>query len=202
MARLHNKTVQAALNEVIKTGRVSEAVGKPLLDQGLISVDVNDVVNDLAAAALTDKGKAGMPVEKATGTPTASSFPIITNATPPESKRGAGRVAGPSKYPFDQLPLNGSFFQAVTAEIPNPLKTLGSAVVNATNKHRVDTGTTKLVTRTKRGEKNPDGSKIKEQVQVPVYNYPVKFVIRGVKVGQKCGEWVAPADGALITRTV
>ena len=207
MAKL-NKNVVAALQAIVSTSRVTADVGKPLVEQGLIEVNTADTdASGAALARLTEKGTASLADStKSKAAPTAgavaSSFAIITNAIPPESKRGAGRVAGPSKYPFDTLPVGGSFFVATSTEVPNPLKTLGSAVANATNKHRVDTGTKKSVTRTKRGEKAADGSKIKEQVQVPVYNYPVKFVIRGVKANQKCGEWVAPADGALITRTV
>lgn len=206
MAKLHNKTVQAALKAITETGRVSEEVGKPLLEQGLISVNTNDVVNDLAAAVLTDKGKAGMPVANTGAAPAPSNFAIITNATPPESKRGAGRVAGPSKYPFDQLATGASFFVAVSAETPDPLKSMNSAVANANNKSRKDTGRTEQVERTKREGKKAaigaDGKKIKETVTVPVYEYPRKFIVRAVKNGQKCGDWVAPADGALITRSV
>lgn len=204
MAKPHNKTVTAALTRIQSTGRATLA-DKPLADQGLIEVNKDDIVNDEVAARLTQKGLDGMPKAAVTNVgaaPAPSNFAIITNATPPESKRGVGRVAGPSKYPFEQLQKGSSFFVAASAEVPNPLKTLGSAVANATNKHRVDSGNVKEVERTKRGVTNPDGSKIKETVKVPVYNYPVKFVIRGVKAQQKCGEWVAPSDGVLITRTV
>lgn len=206
MAKLHNKTVQAALARIMSTGRATLA-DKPLLDQGLIEINKDDVVNDEAAARLTQKGQDGMPKQAPVNTgaaPSPSSFAIITNAIPPESKRGVGRQAGPSKYPFDQLEAGGSFFVAASAETPDPLKSMNSAVSNANNKYRVDTGTTEQVERTKRDGKkaalDAAGNKIKETVTVPVYNYPRKFIVRSVKNGQKCGEWIAPADGVLITR--
>ncbi len=207
MAKL-NKTVLANLVAIVASGRVSEAIGKPLLDMGLITVDVNDVVGDLAKATLTQKAIDSMPKQTSVtaGAATPSNFAIITNATPPESKRGAGRVAGPSKYPFDDLPTGGSFFVAVSAETPEPIKSMNSAVSNANNKHRVDTGKTEQVERTKRDGKkaavDAAGNKIKETVTVPIYEYPRKFIVRGVKNGVKYGEWVAPADGVLVTRTV
>ena len=215
MAKL-NKTVIAALSKIIETGRVTKEVGEPLIAQGLIEVNTSDVVDGLAAARLTQVAMDAMPQPKQATNPTSNyntgntdvntEFQIITNAVPPSSKRGTGRQAGPSKYPFDQLPAGGSFFVAASADMQDPLKTMGSAVSNATNKYRVDTGKTETKTRTKRGEGNKamldaEGKKIKETVSVPVYEYPRKFVIRSVKKDQKCGDWVAPADGVLIART-
>jgi hypothetical protein len=46
-----------------------------------------------------------------------------------------------------------------------------------------------------------NGAKMKETVQVPVLAYERKFSARPVKGGEKYGEWVAPADGALVFRT-
>lgn len=213
MAKL-NKTVIAALTMIMSTNRVTFAVGKPLVDQGLIEVNKEDVQDEgdaaTYAAKLTQKAFDGMPKQSgqpaSSGPAKASDFAIFTNATPPESKRGVGREAGPSKYPFDDMPVNGSFFVPVSDETPDPLKTLGSAVSNATNKYRVDTGKTESKERTKRGEGNKavldtEGKKFKETVTVPIYDYPRKYIIRGVKKDQKCGEWSAPADGVLISRT-
>jgi len=190
MAKLHSKDVQAALAGVIASGRVTPDVGKPLVEKGL----------------------AGMPAPKAPvvnagAAPKPSAFAIIDGAVLPPSKRGSGRVAGPSKYPFDDLQPGQTFFVAADAETPNPLKTLGSAVSNATNKYRVDTGKTKEVVRTKRGEGNKavldsSGAKVRETATVPVYEYKRKFSIRGVKAGQVCGSYTAPMDGVLIGREV
>lgn len=213
MAKL-NKTVLAALMAIQTSGRVTSEVGKPLLEQGLIEVNTADIVDGMAAARLTQKAIDSLPKAKAapSASQAASSFEIITNAVPPESRKGKGREAGPSKYPFDSLQLNQSFFVANTEDMPNAVKTLQSALSNAMNKHRVavmENGQpkTEMVTRTKRGADHKamvdaEGKKVKETVSVPVYNYPVKFIIRAVKAQQACGEWVAPADGALITRTV
>lgn len=213
MAKL-NKTVLASLGAIVASGRVTFAVGKPLVDMGLIEVNKEDISGEgdtaTYASRLTQKGLDSMPkapVQNVGAAPQLSNFAIMTGVPIPESKRGAGRVAGPSKYPFDQLPAGGTFFVAADTEIPDPLKTLGSAVSNATNKYRVDTGKTEMVSRTKRGEGNKAvldaaGNKIKEQVQVPVYEYPRKFVIRAIKAGDKLGDWTAPVDGVLIGRTV
>lgn len=209
MAKAHNKTVTAALARIQSTGRATVA-DKPLVEQGLIEVNPEDVVNEEAAARLTQKGIDGMPkapVQNAGAAPGPSAFPILKGIVMPESKRGAGRVAGPPKYPFDTMEKGDTFFVPVSAEVPNPLKTLGSAVSNATNKYRVDTGKVVEKVRTKRGEGNKavldaSGAKVKEKVQVAVYEYPRKFTIRGVKVGQVCGGWTAPADGVLIGREI
>ncbi len=209
MAKLHNKTVIAALTAILASGRVTEVVGKPLIEQGLITVnDPLDVENDMAAVTLTDKGRAGMPAASTNTAPPnggPSKFAIIDNAVLPPSKRGAGRVAGPPKYPFDDLAVGKSFF-VPNSEVNggNALKTLGSAVSNARNKYRVDTGRTEQVERTKRDGKkaavDAAGNKIKETVTVKVYEYPRNFAIRAVKAGADYGGWKAPADGVLIGR--
>jgi len=149
-----------------------------------------------------------MPVAKnaAEGGPATSSFALITNAVLPESKRGFGRVAGVSKYPFADMQVGNSFFVG-NAEVEggDALKKLTSTVSNMNNKYRTETGETESKTRTKRGEGNKavldeTGNKVKETVTVPVYRQDRKFSIRGVKGGEKYGEWTAPADGALIGR--
>lgn len=208
MAKLHNKNVQAALARIQGTGRAIEA-DKPLKDQGLIEVNPDDMVDGCPAARLTQKGIDGMPKQAPANTGAASApsnFAIIDNAVLPPSKRGAGRVAGPAKYPFADLLTGKSFFVADTEAKGNALKTIGSAVSNATNKYRVDTGKTEEVERTKRDGKkaalDAAGNKIKETATVAVYNYPRKFAARAVKAGQVCGGWTAPVDGALVTRTV
>lgn len=208
MAKPHNKTVQAALAAILASGRVTEEVGKPLIAQGLITVNEPlDVVDNMAAVTLTQKGVDGMPKQAATPGATApSNYAIIDGVELPPSRRGAGRVAGPPKYPFADLAPGKSFFLADADAKGNALKTLGSAVSNATNKYRVDTGKTEQVERTKRDGKkaavDAAGNKIKEVATVPVYEYPRKFTARGVKAGQKLGNWVAPADGAIVQRTV
>jgi len=194
-------------------GWVTQANGKPLLDAGLIVVDTNTPNPANAnerAAKVTEAGiawlNANVPAPGATA-PAQSAFPIITNAVLPPSKRGSGlRSAGaPKKYPFDQLEIGGSFFVPVSAEVPEPMKSLGSAVSAANMRYAEDTGTTKKAKRAVKDsngdvQKDAAGKLVKAEVDVPVYKYSRKFAIRGVEKGTKYGEWVAPADGALIAR--
>lgn len=211
MAKL-NKTVIMALTEIHNTGRVTQEVGKPLLEMGLIEVNTNDVDgNGAAAARLTQKGIEGMGKntnKNKAPTASASSFALINNAKLPESKRGFGRKAGESKYPFAQMEVGQSFFVANSdVEGGDALKKLTSTVSNMNNKYRTETGDTETKTRTKRGKGNKAvtdeaGDKVKETVTVPVYKQDRKFNIRGVKAGVEYGEWKAPADGALIGRVL
>lgn len=206
----HNKTVTAALTLIQQTGRVTQAVGEPLLKQGLIEVDTSDVdENGAAKAVLTQKGIDGMPAPKSTTTaaaPATSSFALIDNVELPESKRGFGRAAGASKYPFADMDVGKSFFVA-NAEVEggDALKKLTSTVSNMNNKYRTDTGATESKTRTKRGEGNKAvldeaGKKVKETVTVPVYKQDRKFTIRPVKASVAYGGWTPTADGAVIKR--
>lgn len=197
---------------------VAQADALPLMNANPPLIEVNTaMVNDgKAAARLTDAGKAAVAAATAqvnkpvvgAAPVTASSFAIITDAVPPESKRGFGRGNGaPAKYPFEQLAVNASFFVAKSAEMDNPLKTMGSTVSNANNKYRTETGATETKERTKRGSDHKavtdaTGNKVKETVTVPVYKQDRKFIIRSVTSGTKYGNWTAPADGALITRTL
>lgn len=206
MAKL-NKNVIAALKKIQETGRATQAVGEPLVKQGLIEVNTADV-NEAgeAAARLTAAGLEGIGQPTGSAPATPSKYGIITNAVLPESKRGFGRKEGESKYPFADLNVGGMFF-VPNADVAkgDALKSLTSAVSNANNKYRTETGQTEQKTRTKRGEGNKavvdaEGNKVKETVTVPVYKQERKFSIRGVKAGVKYGEWEAPADGALIAR--
>ena len=168
-----NKTVIAALILIQSTGRATSEVGKPLVEMGLIEVNTDDIDESGAAAArLTQKGIEGMGTPKNTNAtvPTASSFALIDNVVLPESKRGFGRVAGVSKYPFANMNVGQSFFVAnAEVEGDDALKKLTSTVSNMNNKYRTDTGETETKTRTKRGDGNKaeldaNGDKIKETV--------------------------------------
>jgi hypothetical protein len=132
------------------------------------------------------------------------SYEIIDDAELPPIKRGGGGGGAPTKYPFDQLEVGKSFFVPATAKLPNPLKTLGSTISSANHRYAKVTGE-KVVERSKRGARNKlvldaNGNKIMETKNVPTYEFTRKFTIRGVKAGVKYGNWVAPADGALIAR--
>lgn len=208
----HNKTVTAALKLIQDTGRATQVVGQPLVEMGLIEVNTADTdENGAAAARLTQKGIDGMPVAKnavADAPAAKSAYALIDNAVLPESKRGFGRVAGTSKYPFADMNVGQTFF-VTNAEVEggDALKKLTSTVSSMNNKYRTDTGEKETKERTKRGEKNKAeldaaGNKIKETVTVPVYKQERKFSIRGVKAGKTYGGWTAPADGALVGRTL
>ena len=209
MAKLHNKTVIAALTTIQQTGRATQAVGEPLLKQGLIMVDTTDVnENGEAKATLTQKGIDGMPVAKNATPAAASSFALLDGVVLPESKRGFGRAAGTSKYPFATMEVGKSFYVG-NAEVDggDAVKKLTSTVSNMNNKYRTATGENETKTRTKRGDGNKavvdaEGNKVKETVTVPVYKQDRKFTIRPVKAGEVYGTWTCPADGAIIQRTL
>lgn len=174
-----------------------------------VNTDANAIKDGKAPAQLTEAGQA--MVTASANTPAAATetnFTIITNAVPPASKRGSGLRGGgaPKKYPFDQLEVGGSFFVPADAKHPDPVKTLGSAVSSANMRYAEKTGNTKTVTRTKRGEGNKailntDGSKARETKTVDEYKFTRKFQIRPVEAGVAYGTWIAPATGALITRS-
>ena len=209
MAKITKATI-AALNAIATSGYVSQAVGEPLLKDKLIQVDTSKL-NDKneAAAVLTEAGKKALGSEaKAEASTPATQFAIITNAVPPASKRGNHLGGGaPAKYPFASMEVGNSFFVPVSADLPDPVKTLGSTVSNANAKYAKPTGETKQVERTKRGEGNKavldaNGNKVRETVTVEVKKQERKFIIRGVEKGKTYGGWVADADGALISREI
>ncbi len=203
-----NKTVIAALKDIQATGRVTKEVADKLGPMGLIEINPQDIVDDKAAARLTQKGIDGMGNTNTNAAPASTSqFAVIKNAVLPESKRGFGRKAGESKYPFATMEVGDSFFVSNVDADGDALKKLTSTVSNMNNKYRTPTGQTEMKTVTKRGEgnkavKDAEGKPIKETKEVPVYTQDRKFSIRGVKGGEKYGEWLAPADGALIGRSV
>ncbi len=131
-------------------------------------------------------------------------YEIIEDVELPPIKRGGGGGA-PTKYPFDKLEVGKmGFFVPATPKLPDPLKTLGSTVSSANHRYAIIIGE-KEVERSKRGQRNrlvldANGNKIMEMKTVPVYQFTRKFTIRGVKAGVSYGNWVAPADGALIAR--
>lgn len=208
----HNKAVTAALTLIQQTGRATQAVGEPLVKMGLIEVNTADVDdNGAAAARLTQKGIDGMPVNKNANEATAPAsgpFALIAGVVLPESKRGFGRVAGTSKYPFATMDVGMSFFVGNNeVEGGDAVKNLTSTVSNMNNKYRTDTGATETKTRTKRGDGNKaeldvEGNKVKETVTVAVYKADRKFTIRPAKAGEVYGSWTAPTDGAIIQRSL
>ena len=93
------------------------------------------------ATRLTEKGVEKVMSETATEAVVETvaakpTFQILNVAIPVSTKKRAGRVGG-SKYPFDSLEVGASFFVPVSAEVPNPLKTMASTVVNANARYSV-----------------------------------------------------------------
>lgn len=184
---------------------------KPLVDAGLIEVNV-EVKNDQGQvlARSTDAGKAKVAAgdqPKVSGTHAV----IVTGAVlPPAKARGNRTGSGaPTKYPFADLEVGGMFFSPNSDHAKgDAVKALGSTVSAQNDKYAEPTGEMKTVTRavrdkqTKKAVLNADGSKQTETVQLPVKRYNRKFTIRPVTGGQTYGNWTAPADGALVARTV
>jgi hypothetical protein len=198
-------------------GYVSQADGLPLVNFDPQLIEVNPAQVDAignAAARLTDAGRQLLAAAQAGGSNPApvvageakpSPYGLITNAVLPPSKRGNKGGGAPTVYPFETMEIGQSFFVPVSEKHPDPVKTLGSTVSSANMRFAVKTGEMKTVERSKRGAKNKlvldaTGAKIMETVQVPVYKHMRKFSIRPVVAGVQYGEWVAPANGALIAR--
>lgn len=183
----------------------------PLIEVNTGILDPND--NTKAAVRATQAAKdylAAQSAPAATSNGEASKYAIITNAVLPEARK-RGNVAGagaPTKYPFADMPVGASFFSADSEhKNGNALKALGSTVSSQNRKYAEETGEHKTVTRAVRDDHNKakldeNGKKVTETVQLPVLKYNRKFTIRPVVGGQKYGEWTAPANGALIARTV
>lgn len=191
---------------------ISAADGKPLVDAGLIEVNTaitNPADASEVACRSTDAGKAKASAGDA---PKANSHAIIvTGAVLPAAKRRGNQSGSgaPTKYPFADLEVGGMFFSPNSDHAKgDAVKALGSTVSAQNDKYAEPTGETKTVTRavrdkqTKKAVLNDDGSKQTETVELPVKKYNRKFTIRPVVGGQTYGSWVAPADGALVARTV
>lgn len=199
---------------------LSQPDAMPLLQHNPALIEVNTGIldpNDGTKAAVRAtpaaqeyvNSQSGGQAQQETVEASGSKYEIITNAQLPAARK-RGNVAGagaPTKYPFADMPVGGSFFSADSEhKNGNALKALGSTVSSQNRKYAEETGEFKTVTRAVRDENNKakmeNGKKVTETVQLPVLKYNRKFTIRPVVGGQKYGEWTAPANGALIARTV
>ena len=185
----------------------------PLIEVNTGLLDPNDQTK--AAVRATQAAKdyvASQSQGNQTNTATEpSKYEIITGAVLPEARK-RGNVAGagaPTKYPFADMPVGGSFFSADSEhKNGNAVKALGSTVSSQNRKYAEETGEHKTVTRavrdktTHKAQLDAEGKKVTETISLPVLKYNRKFTIRPVVGGQKYGEWTAPANGALIARTV
>ena len=191
---------------------ISAADGKDLVDAGLIEVNTaihNPEDAQEVACRATPAGQATAgngPVNEAPKT--TGNYQIMTNVElPPARKRGNTAGSGaPTKYPFADLPVNGTFFSANSEHAKgDAVKALGSTVSAQNDKYSEPTGQMKTVTRAVRDPQTKkavmeNGKKVTETVELPVKKYNRKFTIRPVSKGQKLGGWTAPDDGALIGR--
>jgi hypothetical protein len=127
---------------------VSAADGMGLVNAKLI--EVNTALLDpsdpnKAAARATPEGiamvnESNTADNAATAAAPAADKPkfVIRTDVPLTSKRG--RATGGTLYPFDELPVGGSFHVPATEKMPKPHKTLGSAVSIATRKYAAQDG--------------------------------------------------------------
>lgn len=121
---------------------------KTLVDDGLVAVNTGLTEGNSIAAMATDAGKkahadAGSTGDAAAPKPEKVKIAVTTMKRPEAVKRT--RASGESKYPFDTLELpNGdevsSFFVPATADMPDPAKSLTSAVSQANRKYGTVTG--------------------------------------------------------------
>lgn len=191
---------------------ISAADGKDLVDAGLIEVNTaihNPEDAQEVACRATAAGQAAAANGAEAAPKTTGNYQIMTDvALPPARKRGNTAGSGaPTKYPFADLPVNGTFFSANSEHAKgDAVKALGSTVSAQNDKYSEPTGQMKTVTRavrdpqTKKAVIGADGKKVTETVELPVKKYNRKFTIRPVSKGQKLGGWTAPDDGALIGR--
>lgn len=145
-------SVLVAIVDATKHGQhfyVSAADGLGLAKAGLI--EVNTALLDpsdpnKAAARATLEGMAMVNESDNADTAATTAAPasdkpkfVIRTDVAMTNKRGRASTAA-QPYPFDDLPVGGSFHVAVTEKMPKPHKTLGSAVSIATRKYAAQDG--------------------------------------------------------------
>lgn len=208
---------------------VSDADAAPFLSHDPALMEVNPQMKDAEGKTATRATPDGVSFAAANKQPGAMasapaaasgdgkpSFNIVMAAVP-EIKRGGGRGAAQSKYPFDDMPapVNGqspSFFVQATAEDPEPAKSLASTVSSATRRYAEPVydasgapvmETVKLPKRKAKGTPGtadyvPEQAAREEQRQKTIQKR--KFVIRAVEDG---AVWGFPGQkGAAIYRTI
>ncbi len=201
---------------------VTAAEGKPLAEAGLISVDFNHRdPNDpnKVAAHVTDKGvyaltgsngvhKSAIVIPPHSSTFTIQKGGIELPKVERGFKKGFGGGGRAAKYDFEAMEV-GDFFFVANSEVKNgdAAKTLGSAAGSANQRFAVGTGEKETVQRAKRGTdhkaiKGHDGKNVMETVEVEKKNFTKKFVVRPVKANVEYGAFTAPADGAVVHRSV
>ena len=101
--------------------------------------EVNKEMVDAAGAYAVRASAAGLEAHKlevAKAAAKAAGIEIEDNVPMPEFKRaGGGKKAGCSRYPFDALDVNQSFFVENTEKMPDAYKSLASSVTAANERH-------------------------------------------------------------------
>lgn len=189
---------------------VPAADGLPLKNFNPPLIEVNESMvdgNGNAAARITDEGREFLNANKKDNIASDSkpAFGLISGVVLPPSKRGNKGGGAKQKYPFDQMEIGQSFFVPVSEDIPEPVKTLGSTVSSMNMKYAQKTGETKEGKRAQKDPdgkvmKGPDGKKVMETAQVPVYKLTRKFVVRAAEKGVAYGDFTAPDNGAIVSR--
>lgn len=197
--------------------RLSQDEAGPLIAHSPPLIEANTADIDEAGKALvrlTDAGNAALPksgADKAAAAgATVPQYAVISGFQfEPGAKKLRGRAGGGAVtlYPWATMEVGGSFFVGPTADHPNAVKRMTSAVSAANMKYSEEVGEEKPVERTKRGPGNksvigPDGKPEKETVMRRERKALRKFELREVKKGETIGNWVAPDDGALIGRVI
>ena len=197
--------------------------GQPLREAGYIEVNTN-IPNPTntgeVAAKITEAGLkylAGLggagTAPQASGAiagaaPSGAKGVLVSNFVAPAAKR-RGNAAGagaPSKYPFDKLEVNGSFFVGNSeVEKGDAFKTMSATVSSTNRRNSEETGETVQVTRAKRGDDkkpvlNADGSKVMETLTQKKRKALKHYKIVAVEGGVAYGGWTAPESGAVISR--
>jgi hypothetical protein len=186
--------------------------GLPLLrhDPSLIVVNREDVDpsdSNKVGAKITEAGVKFLNTSEPTK-PATSTYAVSTGLVLPKVKRGGGGGGGaPTKYPFETMDV-GAFFFVPNSDVKggDALKTLGSAVGSANQRYAEDIpGTEHQVERAKRGAdhktvKDAAGNNVMETVTRLKKKQLRKFAIRGVEAGKQYGDFVAPANGAVVMR--
>src|SRR4051812_39791865 len=95
--------------------RVTQADGVPLVNAGLIEVNTADIVDNKAAARLTDAGKQYLNNVDSPNNQESASKPmfgiISAKVEVPKSNRGNRKGAGaPTQYPFADMEVGQTFF--------------------------------------------------------------------------------------------
>lgn len=144
----------AALFKVVEASRsggvayLSQSEGEGLFNAGLITInaaqqDPNDASK--VAAYPTEAGAKFYDENNDNGGETAAgegakaaAFEIDDNVPLAEKRRGSVGQKRESIYPFDKLGVGQSFHVPVSADMPKPNRTLGSAVSNATKSYAVE----------------------------------------------------------------